>query len=71
MSDVITFPPVITQHQCAHLPKARGLSLFLQRIRFRRMLARDLLHAPDSVLKDAGFTRSDVLREIAKPVWRR
>ncbi|WP_377293830.1 DUF1127 domain-containing protein [Rhizobium sp. SG2393] len=36
----------------------------------RKMLRDELLPQPDSVLADAGWTRTDLVREIAKPFWR-
>lgn len=56
----------------AHLP-ASGLlrlvqigELWLERRRQRRMLGR----LSDHLLKDIGVTRSEALREAAKPFWR-
>ncbi len=69
MAQVIAFPRPFTQSSTPARPQARGLALYLQRIRYRHMLARDLLHAPDSALQDAGFSRADVAHEIAKPFW--
>ena len=40
------------------------------RRRLRKLLQRELLCAPDCVLIDAGWTRSEVRQEIAKPMWR-
>ncbi|MEM9028364.1 MAG: hypothetical protein AAGC70_08335 [Pseudomonadota bacterium] len=36
----------------------------------RRMLREDLLHQPDSVLADVGYTRNDAEREANTPFWR-
>ncbi|MBT8155541.1 hypothetical protein KMP13_17045 [Epibacterium ulvae] len=70
MAQVIAFPRPFPQSTTPVCPQAHGLALYIQRIQYRRMLARDLLHAPDSALQDAGLTRADVLRETAKPFWR-
>lgn len=40
------------------------------RYRLRKILARDLRFAPDAVLKDAGYTRASLEKELRKPVWR-
>ena len=68
MAEIIAFPALHTP--CPARPRLVGFALYLHRFTSRRQLARDLLHAPDSVLADAGLTRSQLQREIAKPFWR-
>ncbi len=77
MAQIIPFPSPITLNptECApqkimHIGAQGWISQIVQRYRFRRMLARELLHAPDAVLWDAGWSRSAVERELAKPLWR-
>lgn len=46
---------------------------FWDQLRARRQLRRALRqiqHAPEEVLRDASWSRADLLREIAKPIWR-
>ncbi|WP_122519416.1 DUF1127 domain-containing protein [Pannonibacter phragmitetus] len=44
--------------------------IWLERISYRRMLRKELLPQPDSVLADAGLDRAAVLLEVSKPFWR-
>jgi uncharacterized protein YjiS (DUF1127 family) len=46
------------------------ISLWYARHRYRRMLRKDLLPQPDSVLADAGITRAAATGEAQKPFWR-
>ncbi|MEP4034648.1 hypothetical protein [Roseibium polysiphoniae] len=45
------------------------LALWHQRWQSRRKLERELKGQPDSVLKDAGYDRESLRRELAKPFW--
>ena len=40
------------------------------RMRLRRQLRDELCPCPDTVLKDAGWTRKGLEAELAKPFWR-
>ncbi|MQQ07666.1 hypothetical protein GFB49_04285 [Epibacterium sp. SM1979] len=68
MAEIIAFPAFHTPRPARPTPV--GFTLYLHRFTSRRQLAHDLLHAPDSVLADAGLTRLQLQREIAKPFWR-
>ncbi|WP_430513186.1 DUF1127 domain-containing protein [Pannonibacter phragmitetus] len=60
-------------HTCERslCPIAPGWArIWLDRINHRRMLRKELLPQPDSVLADAGLERSAVLLEVSKPFWR-
>lgn len=46
------------------------LSIWYARYRYRLMLRDDLLTQPDSVLADAGISRTAAKREAQKPFWR-
>ena len=48
---------------------ARMSDRIARRWALRRMLRDDLLPQPDSVLADAGWTRTAALREARKPLW--
>jgi len=50
---------------CGALP-----ALWWHRLTRRRMLREELLPQPDSVLRDAGWSRAAALAEAAKPFWR-
>lgn len=52
----------------AQPPRSR-LALWHQRWQSRRKLERELKGQPDSVLKDAGYDRESLRRELAKPFW--
>lgn len=45
-------------------------SVWSARYQYRRMLRDDLLLQPDSVLADAGITRTAAKCEAQKPFWR-
>ncbi|MEO0916330.1 MAG: hypothetical protein AAFY31_05015 [Pseudomonadota bacterium] len=49
---------------------AAWLRVWRSRIVLRRMLREELLTAPDCILADAGWTRSDAAHEAGKPFWR-
>lgn len=51
-------------------PYARLFAVWRDRITLRRALRHELLKQPDSVLEDAGWTRSAAQKEAAKPFWR-
>lgn len=57
-------------HRMARLWLGRWLGVWLDRISYRRMLRKELLPQPDSVLADAGLERAAVLLEVSKPFWR-
>ncbi len=44
--------------------------LWRQRLTLRRSLERELLSAPAGALRDAGWDRASLRRELAKPFWR-
>lgn len=46
------------------------LILWQQRLALRRSLERELLGAPAGALRDAGWDRTSLRRELAKPFWR-
>ena len=46
------------------------LSVWYARYQYRQMLQDDLLLQPDSVLADAGVTRTAAEGEARKPFWR-
>lgn len=74
MADVIPFPtsfpgPLARAQRAQPIPGG-WLSQLWQRHKMRRMLARELLYAPEAVLMDAGWSRAAVERELAKPIWR-
>lgn len=54
----------------ARLAVARTLHVWLARRAERSMLRNELLTQPDSVLRDAGWTRAQARKEAAKPFWR-
>ncbi|MGV6873835.1 hypothetical protein ACUSIJ_14255 [Pseudochelatococcus sp. B33] len=77
MSNVIDFPlrglqsadpPAVSEPK--QQPAMTLLSRWQDRIVLRRMLRRDLLTQPDSVLADAGWTRDAAKKEADKPIWR-
>jgi uncharacterized protein YjiS (DUF1127 family) len=71
MSIIILHPTLIHPPVPARQSRRGGMiSLWYARHRYRRMLRKDLLPQPDSVLADAGITRAAARGEAQKPFWR-
>ena len=61
----------ICQPKPASRSRSVGIhSVWYARYQYRQMLRDDLLLQPDSVLADAGISRTAAKREAQKPFWR-
>lgn len=69
---IITFPnqyQTIVAEPRAPRRTLGFLAVWAARRKYRAMLRNELLAQPDSVLEDAGFTRSQARIEAHKPFW--
>lgn len=69
MAQIIPLPDIARRTRPAADPLPR-LALWWARINLRHMLRTELLPQPDSVMRDAGWTRAEAMAEVSKPFWR-